>query len=181
MTTPDRSNLGRHSRRAIALMDACCQEGQLILDAGAGNSPYRDFLPGNVVGIDIRTTPLVDVQASLDGLPFPDELFDGVACYQVLFYRRDPVPWLKEIHRVMKRGGWFALSVSRPKAVHRERTWMAPSRPCATGRAGVGYGKLCCWACQTTLRSSRGPSGAILGSIFFGCSARYEQSFRGAS
>ena len=123
MTTPDRSNLGRHSRRAIALMDACCQEGQLILDAGAGNSPYRDFLPGKVVGIDIRTTPLVDVQASLDGLPFPDELFDGVACYQVLFYRRDPVPWLKEIHRVMKRGGWFALSVSRPKAVYRKRTW----------------------------------------------------------
>jgi SAM-dependent methyltransferase len=109
-------------------MAACCQEGQLILDAGVGNSPYRDFLPGRIVGIDIRATPFVDVQASLDDLPFPDGLFDGLACYQVLLYRRDPVPWLKEIHRVMKRGAWFALSVSRPKAVHRERTWDAAEK-----------------------------------------------------
>ena len=37
MTDPARLNLSRHSRRAVALMDACSKEGQLILDPFVGS------------------------------------------------------------------------------------------------------------------------------------------------
>ena len=42
-------------------------------------------------------------------LPFEDEAFDGIISCGVLEHVADPVASLKEIHRVLKRGGYFYI------------------------------------------------------------------------
>ena len=86
--------------------------GAAVLDIGGRIQPYRTLLPGaRYLALDLRLTPLVDVIASAEQIPFLGQRFDLVLCTQMLEYAPDPGLVLSEIHRVLKPGGRLLLSV----------------------------------------------------------------------
>lgn len=86
----------------------------VILDVGGRLQPYRELLDGRVqqyTSVDVKATPLVNVIARGEHLPFVANGFDLVICTQVLEYVPEPLTMLAEIHRVLKCGGTLLLSV----------------------------------------------------------------------
>jgi SAM-dependent methyltransferase len=91
-----------------------------ILDVGAGESPWREWLPGDCTycGIDVRNAddygmrPQPDV-IYFDGktIPFPAAHFDGAICIEVLEHVEEPEPFLDEIARVLKPQSTLLLTV----------------------------------------------------------------------
>jgi len=79
-----------------------------ILEIGIGNGLVSNYLKQrgyNVTTMDIDPHLNPDVTASVDCLPFTDESFDVVACFEVLEhlpYEKFTVS-LKELHRVSQR------------------------------------------------------------------------------
>lgn len=69
----------------------------------------------NMKNLEYITTdlysPIVDVKADICALPFPDEAFDVVLCNHVLEHIPDDAQAMKEIFRVMKKGGWGIVQV----------------------------------------------------------------------
>lgn len=85
-----------------------------VLDVGGRTQPYRLLLEGRLclyVAVDLRSTPLVNVVARGERIPFASEQFDLVICTQVLEYVPEPGAVIAEIHRVLKPGGCLFLSV----------------------------------------------------------------------
>src|SRR5271170_7046101 len=67
--------------------------GVSVLDIGGRLQPYRALLGGRAtsyVAVDLRVTPLVNVGAAAEALPFRDEQFDFVICTQVFEYLQEP-------------------------------------------------------------------------------------------
>jgi SAM-dependent methyltransferase len=85
-----------------------------VLDVGGRIQPYRPLLGdrcARYVAIDLQATPLVNVVAQAEKLPFADQQFDLVFCTQVLEYVPDPQLVLNEIHRTLRASGFLFLSV----------------------------------------------------------------------
>jgi len=79
-----------------------------VLDIGGRLQPYRALLGNRVrqyVAVDPQITPLVNVAAIGESLPFRDSQFDFAICTQVLEYFPDPRLATAEIHRVLRKGG----------------------------------------------------------------------------
>ncbi len=103
-----------HLRAGMRLLDGGCGPGTITIDLA------KLVAPAELVGIDIepsqielaRTTAAergtsnvrFDV-GDLYSLPFPDESFDAVFLHGVLEHLRDPLRGLREVLRVLKRGG----------------------------------------------------------------------------
>ncbi len=97
-------------RRWIKALPA---EKLMILDVGGRLQPYRELLDGRIqryISVDLRQTPVVDVIAAGESIPFAADSFDLILCTQVLEYVPEPKVVLAEIHRVLRRGGTLILS-----------------------------------------------------------------------
>lgn len=109
-------------------VNALAGADMIVLDIGAGRgaqllnaaSPYRarlQSLRGRVqrlVAVDVdeavKSNPFVDeahVIAAGEPLPFADSTFDLAYADWVLEHVQDPGAFAKEVHRVLKSGGWF--------------------------------------------------------------------------
>lgn len=86
----------------------------LILDIGCGKGEKMDYLARinttkNVIGIDIEKEILKYGQHRICGdaqyLPFKSNIFDSVICSEVLEHLPCPERCIKEIKRVLKKGG----------------------------------------------------------------------------
>jgi SAM-dependent methyltransferase len=123
----DDARLERES--ILEFVAACAQQldqGSSVLDAGAGQAPYRELF----AHCEYRTTDWAqsvhpgaqsaDVIASLDALPVPDASFDAVLCTQVLEHVSDPATVLAELHRVLRPGGHLWLTVPLAWPLHEE-------------------------------------------------------------
>lgn len=86
-----------------------------VLDAGAGDAPYRDLFDH----VSYETADLaiyekdyakIDHVCDISDLPMPDDTYDLVFCSQTLEHTKDPVQVLREIRRVLKPGGEAWLS-----------------------------------------------------------------------
>ena len=86
-----------------------------VLDLGCGNDKYEDYVyyaTDEVIGLDIQKGKGVDVVHDLEKkLPFKDEEFDGVYCHSTLQYISNIEQLIKEVHRVMKKDGFFLVQV----------------------------------------------------------------------
>jgi len=96
-----------------------------ILDAGCGTGGLirrleRRHVDWHWTGIDLeplacelsRTRCAAKiVQGSLGALPFADESFDAVVCSDVLYHLDDDTAALREIFRVLQRGGSVVINV----------------------------------------------------------------------
>jgi len=84
-----------------------------VLDIGGRLQPYRPLLGTRTkryVAVDLQMTPLVNVGAAAEALPFQDAQFDFVICTQVFEYLPDPGQAVAEIKRVLRQGGVLFLS-----------------------------------------------------------------------
>ena len=105
---------------------AAAPPGARVLDAGAGEAPYRELFAHT----DYMTTDWsesvhpgarsADIIASLDALPVPDASFDLVVCTQVLEHVPEPAAVLAELRRVLRDGGELWLTVPFVGELHEE-------------------------------------------------------------
>ncbi len=109
----------------------CTSPGELVLDAGSGTgnlSMRMRRLGAKVVSMDFSPVALaihrskepsaVQVEASLEApLPFPDGIFNSVACTSVLFAISEAGARsaLREFRRVLKPGGRLLVTVAMPR------------------------------------------------------------------
>lgn len=100
--------------------------GSHILDAGAGDAPYRelfhhctyvtcDYL-GTMYHDKDRYKP--DIECDLRHIPTLAKTFDAILCTQVLEHIDDPLAVLREFHRILKPGGHLFLTVPFMWPVH---------------------------------------------------------------
>lgn len=100
------------------------QAGGLILDAGAGDSPYRKFFgharyeSADFCQVEGAPYTQVTYVADLACLPVPDQHYDMIICTQVLEHVPDPGKVLKEFQRILKPGGSLWLSAPLYYAEH---------------------------------------------------------------
>ena len=89
-----------------------------VLDVGCGDGALgRLLIETSVrwVGLDLSATLLADaprpvVRASATRLPFPDDSFDAVSALYMLYHLPEPALAVAEAYRVLRPGGWFAVS-----------------------------------------------------------------------
>lgn len=88
-----------------------------LLDVGCGTKPYRElFDVARYVGLDIdsesaRQRGIADAYYGGGRFPFDDASFPSVLCNQVLEHVFNPDVFLKEIHRVLEKGGTLLLTI----------------------------------------------------------------------
>lgn len=92
-----------------------------VIDIGAGQSPWRVWLPigteyqgidvghAGDFGMTVRHNDVIYYDGKI--MPFPDNSFDSALCIEVLEHAEEPKFLLAEISRVMKPGAVLALSV----------------------------------------------------------------------
>lgn len=110
-------------RRGGLKLDLPCGSGRLFATLGAGG--------GAAVGGD-ASLPMLRYARSRRGsvplaaadalhLPFPGSTFDAVVSLRFVFHLADPLPFFKEIARVLKPGGCFVFDALRftPRAMFR--------------------------------------------------------------
>lgn len=66
-------------------------------------------------------SPLADVKMDLHHTPFPDNKFDVIFCNHVLEHVEDDRQCMRELYRIMKKGGWGIFQV--PQDVNRTQTY----------------------------------------------------------
>jgi SAM-dependent methyltransferase len=130
----------------------------LILDAGCGTGGNAALLErhGRLVGVDLSDlaldlaaarAPRPLARASVAALPFPDETFDLVTSFEVLYHRAvgDDVAALGELRRVLRPSGHLLLRLpalewlrgAHDAAVHTERRYTAAGLRSRLTRAGL--------------------------------------------
>jgi SAM-dependent methyltransferase len=90
-----------------SLYDLVPLEGARVLDAGCGQGRFRPELErrgARYTGLDLPGNR-VSVFGDLYRLPFADASFDRVLSSAVIEHLPDPVPALREAHRVLAPGG----------------------------------------------------------------------------
>lgn len=93
-----------NSRAIRSTVDQCLgllSSGSLCLVVGAGSTRLHPA----AINLDLLCGETIDVCASAELLPFPDEVFDLVLSQEVLEHVRDPFQAVCEMRRVLKIGG----------------------------------------------------------------------------
>ena len=90
----------------------------LVLDAGCGYGCISRFI-GNGVFLDFSRVALkkrwvggnrTRLLASVEDMPFMDEVFDSVIAPEVIEHVDSPKKLVREVYRILKRGGLFTFS-----------------------------------------------------------------------
>jgi SAM-dependent methyltransferase len=90
----------------------------VTLDIGCGSKPYKDiFSSEKYIGMDIEVSghenSRNDIDVLYDGkkIPFDNDYFDSIVCFEVLEHVFNPDQFLKEANRVLKPGGSAIFTV----------------------------------------------------------------------
>ena len=93
-----------------------------VLDIGCGSKPYKKYLRrrGEYIGMDNNRDVNPDVVGDIKELPFPDGYFDSVLCAEILEHLTEPEAGIREIERVLNKGGYLYLTVPQEWCLHYE-------------------------------------------------------------
>jgi SAM-dependent methyltransferase len=111
---------------AVAAEAAAIAPGSRVLDAGAGEAPYRllfghcAYVTQDWPGSVHETGRGSDILADLHDLPVEDASFDAVVCTEVLEHVAEPASVLAELSRVLRPGGRLLLTVPFVIELHEE-------------------------------------------------------------
>lgn len=114
--------------RWVAAWAARTSPRSKVLDVGAGTGRYRlIFAHCDYYAHDFGQTPtLVDQYTKLDyqsdviDIPVPDESFDAILCTEVLEHVPEPIKAVREMARILKRGGRLLLTAPLGSFLHQE-------------------------------------------------------------
>lgn len=90
--------------------------GDIVIDVGCGEQPYRPCLAGfkRYIGFDSIDAPdrgeKADVLGDALALPFADGCADAILCTEVIEHVTDPALMLSEFARVLAPGGFVILT-----------------------------------------------------------------------
>jgi SAM-dependent methyltransferase len=133
--TPDLGSRNEQARDSWVRRElAAIPDGWRILDAGAGEQPYRtacshlayvsqDFAQYRGVG-DIGLQPgawdasAVDIVSDITAIPVPDASFDAALCTEVLEHVPDPIAVVRELARIVRPGGTLVLTAPFASLTH---------------------------------------------------------------
>ena len=88
-----------------------------ILDIGCGTKPYKKYLNGSYIGLDIQNNNNLDNNDQevifFDGKDFPleDNSINSILCTQVLEHVKDHNHFFSELRRVLKKDGLILITV----------------------------------------------------------------------
>ncbi len=93
-----------------------------ILDVGGGpKNRYRDLYTAETFSsLDVDAGPDVDIVASADAIPLPDECKDTILSTQVLEHVKYPEKCVQEMYRVLRTGGHAIITVPQWNELHDE-------------------------------------------------------------
>jgi SAM-dependent methyltransferase len=125
-----RERLDLHRRAVRSFVEdtaASLPEGARVLDAGAGEGPYRPlFAHVRYVALDDRRGDQrwdyrgLDVIGDLLRMPFRAGAFDAVVCTETLEHLTEPQEFLREVARVLRSGGKLHLTAPLHFKEHQE-------------------------------------------------------------
>lgn len=115
------------SGKAIALLERYLPNRETrILDCGCANGAFLRTLAEHgyrqTHGVDLDTyldpgTPRVEFKTAdvcFEALPWPDGFFDAVVSWETLEHLENPHFLVRQVHRVLKPGGLFFISMPNP-------------------------------------------------------------------
>mgnify|MGYP001370262344 CR=1 FL=1 len=111
---------------AVSVAAAAMAPGTRVLDAGAGEAPYRplfahcEYVTQDWPGTVHAGARDADVIADLHDLPVADGSFDAVVCTEVLEHVAEPARVLDELARVLRPGGTVLITVPFVGGLHEE-------------------------------------------------------------
>lgn len=87
-------------------------ERGIVLDVGAGNSPYRGLIPcKKYLSLDINKNHKPDIVSDVQKIEWESEYFDTVIATETLEHVCNPQKAINEIHRILKPNGVCIVSV----------------------------------------------------------------------
>jgi ubiquinone/menaquinone biosynthesis C-methylase UbiE len=99
-----------------ALLRRFVQTKDLVLDVGCGPAPYRSWVAGSYIGLDITDEPYgpdlrrrVDIIGSATDLPFSSDSIDVLFSKSAFYLVSDPDAALLDFRRVLRPGGRLLL------------------------------------------------------------------------
>jgi ubiquinone/menaquinone biosynthesis C-methylase UbiE len=109
-------------------------EGLTILDAGAGECPFKKFC-GHLkylaqdfgqyhgdgeIGLQTGTwnNTKLDIVSDIVSIPLPDRSLDAIMCTEVLEHIPDPLAAIKEFSRLVKPGGYLLITAPFASLTH---------------------------------------------------------------
>jgi SAM-dependent methyltransferase len=96
-----------------------------VLDAGAGDLRYKKYFRDfEYTSVDFckldKPYGEIDIVCDLAHVPLEDETFDIILCLQVLEHVPDPLSIVKELYRLLKKGGLLLITVPQCWGEHEE-------------------------------------------------------------
>lgn len=113
-------------RVAIEIIDSCIENPRKILEIGSRQAVNQNdiadlreiFKSSKFIGLDMQKGPGVDVVASAENLPFPNNSFDLIYCLETLEHAEKPYLICAEIERVLKPNGLAIVSSQQNFPIH---------------------------------------------------------------
>jgi SAM-dependent methyltransferase len=112
-------------RKFICNAAANTKEGLFVLDAGAGEGNWRSLFAhthyrtqDNCTGYEGWDYSHLDYNCDIINIPVDDSSFDVVLLTEVLEHLPEPLLVLKELNRILKKGGYLYLTVPQGWGEH---------------------------------------------------------------
>jgi SAM-dependent methyltransferase len=97
-------------------------KGDKILDVGCSTGNFIVQDPKNITGIDLDSDAIQIAKKRgfnaiehdvTKKLPFKTNSFEKINCRHVLEHLRDPLPFIKELHRILRKNGKLILQTDK--------------------------------------------------------------------